>query len=132
MPLIRDQTRGQCAVNWIEQYCLVPTGLRKGDPVKLTLAEKETIYRSYDNPNGLQYVPNIEQPLSAYLVLLHICGVEAIKHTAAPPELHTDIFTLWGAAGPTLRQYLKRQGQCVVCPQLDTRWQAAAPSRLAM
>ncbi len=63
-------------------------------------------------------------PLAAYLVLLHV-RFEAAKGTTAPPELHMDIFTLWAAAGTELRQYLKREGSHIVCPELNTRYSTA-------
>jgi hypothetical protein len=122
----KPRGRGLSAVKWIEKYCLVPSGPNKGDPVALTAEERHVIHHCYDDPNGLQYTSDIGQPLAAYLVLLHICGIEAVKHSTAPPQLHTDIFTLWGAAGPVLREYLKRQGESVTCPALDTRWPTAA------
>ncbi|HET9686076.1 MAG TPA: hypothetical protein VFP79_02750, partial [Pseudolabrys sp.] len=32
----KPRDRGPSAVKWIEQYCLVPSGPNKGDPVVLT------------------------------------------------------------------------------------------------
>jgi hypothetical protein len=37
-----------------------------------------------------------------------------------------DTFTVWGAAGPRLREVLKRDGERIVCPQLGTGYPAAA------
>ena len=34
--------------------------------------------------------------------------------------------TTWAATGPRLREVLKRTGEIIVCPELGTRWPAAA------
>ncbi len=67
----------------------------------------------------------INPPLTAYLALLHICGPEALGKTP-PPQFAADIFTVWGATGPRLREVLRRDGGRIVCPELGTLYPAAA------
>jgi hypothetical protein len=69
---------------------------------------------------------NVESPLSAYLALLHLCGPEAVWPWATPPHFESDIFTVWSSSGPHLRAVLKRTGEVIVCPELGTRFPAAA------
>jgi hypothetical protein len=100
----RKQTRGERAIRWIEAYCLVPSGLDKGQHVRLTLAQRDIVRHIYD---GIEAVP-VTGPLAAYLALMHVCGPEALQKEFRP-ELSADIFTVWGAVGPDLRAVLKRE-----------------------
>jgi hypothetical protein len=117
----RKQTRGERAIRWIEAYCLVPSGLDKGQHVRLTLAQRDIVRQIYD---GIEAVP-VTGPLAAYLALMHVCGPEALQKEFRP-ELSADIFTIWGAVGPDLRAVLKREGERIVCPQLGTCYPVAA------
>jgi hypothetical protein len=67
----------------------------------------------------------ITTPLAAYLALLHVCGPEAVQHDFRP-AIAPDLFTVWGAVGPKLREVLKRDGERIVCPELGTGYPAAA------
>jgi hypothetical protein len=40
------------------------------------------------------------------------------------PNMETDVFTIWNAAGPGLREVLNRTGQGIECPELGTRFAA--------
>jgi hypothetical protein len=117
----RKQTRGERAIRWIQDYCLVPSGLDKGQHVRLTPAQRDIVRQTYD---GIEAVP-VTGPLAAYLALLHVCGPEALQKEFQP-ELSADIFTVWGAVGPDLRAVLKREGERIICTQLGTEWPAAA------
>jgi hypothetical protein len=64
-------------------------------------------------------------PLAAYLALLHVCGPEALEREFVP-EIDADIFSVWNATGPDLKAVLKREGGRIVCPELGTRYPAAA------
>jgi hypothetical protein len=113
--------RGDRNAMWIEKYCLIPSGLDRGQRVRLTTEQKYLIRKIYDDGEN---VP-VSAPLSAYLALLHVCGFEAVSG-GAPAPCQADIFTVWGAAGPDLRAVLKREGAAVMCPELGTRHPAAA------
>ncbi len=113
--------RGDCAIAWIEKYCIVPNGYDQGRPVRLTQEQRDLVRRVY---SGAQETP-VTGSLAAYLALRHVCGSEALQKTFRP-ELTADIFTTWNAAGPDLRDVLKRERGHIVCPDLGTRFPAAA------
>ena len=111
------RTRGEQAIAWVESWCVTPAGKL----VRLGAEERATIYRLLDG--GIE--DDIGGPLAAYIVLLHLAGPEA--RTGAPaPQFGVDVFSLWAAASPDLRAYLRRHGETVTCPELGTRWSRAA------
>ena len=55
--------------------------------------------------------------LAAFLVLLHLCGVE---HHGDYPPVATDCFTIWNATSEHLKAVLKREGEAIKCPELGT------------
>ena len=116
-------TRGQRNVRWIEQYCVLPDGSRKGEHVRLSPEQYETVRRIYDV--GLQDTAPTGD-LAAYLALLHVCGPEAVKQADLRLPLAVDTWTVWRATSPDLQAVLKREGATVVCPELGTRYPAAA------
>jgi hypothetical protein len=120
----RKWTRGERAIRWIQDYCLVPSGLDKGQHVRLTPAQRDIVRQIYDSSDGIETAP-VTGPLAAYLALLHVCGPEALQKEFRP-ELSADIFTVWGAVGPDLRAVLRRAGGRIICTQLGTEWPAAA------
>jgi hypothetical protein len=119
----RTQTRGDEAVQWIEQFCVCPLGPDKGRRVKLTPSQRDTVRKIYDNPSGPQDLP-VADPLAAYLALLHTCGHEALARDFRP-ALGVDIFSTWNATSPELKAVLKCEGGRIVCPELGTRYPAA-------
>lgn len=116
------QTRGQRNAQWIEKYCVVPSGPDKGRFVHLTPAQRETVHQIY-NHDGPQ--PEITAPMSAYLVLLHVCGPEALQKDFRP-AVAPDLFSLWAATGPGLKEVLQHDGERIVCPELGTYYPVAA------
>jgi hypothetical protein len=116
-------TRGGKAIQWIEKYCVVPSGLERGQRVRLTKQQRDTIREIYDDSNAAP--PVVARPLSAYLALLHVCGPEALQHDVEPPRA-ADVFSTWAAAGPDLKAVLRRDGSHIVCPELGTRYPMAA------
>jgi hypothetical protein len=118
-------TRGERIIHWIEEFCLYPTSPEKGQRVRLTPMQKETLRRVYDSPPGLQADPALIGPLAAYVALYHLCGLLAAQREP-PPALDSDTFTVWASTGPELKAVLKRDGEAVTCPELGTRWPTAA------
>jgi hypothetical protein len=55
--------------------------------------------------------------------LLHVCGPEALQKDFRP-DVDVDIFTLWNATGPSLREVLRREGEHIA--ELGTRYPVAA------
>ena len=121
---MRKKSRGTRAVSWIENFCLVPSGPERGRRVALTQAQRETVRQIYDHPDGPQDVP-VTGSLAAYLALLHIGGPEALQNNFRP-DVAPDIFTVWNSVGPDLRAVLRRDGACVICPELGTKYPTAA------
>ena len=80
-------TRGQRNIAWIERYCRVPEGKFVGRPVKLRPWQRAEILRIYDNPAGTRTAilsfgrKNGKTALSAFLLLLHLCGPEALPNS---------------------------------------------------
>lgn len=67
----------------------------------------------------------VSGPLAAYLALLHLCGPEALQREFVP-KVEADIFTTWSAVSPALREVLKLERGQITCPELGTRYPAAA------
>lgn len=78
-----SETRGERNIRWIEKFCRVPEGRDVGIPVNLRDWQKKEIKRIYDNPHGTRRAilsfgrKNGKTSLSAFIVLLHLCGPEA-------------------------------------------------------
>ena len=115
-------TRGERNAIWIQRHCRVPSGPQKGQPVKLTKEQKQTLYEIYDAPDAPRPV-EVTGELGAYVALLHTCGVEATKSKDALPPVTVDVWTLWSSAGPKLVEVLERDGVgAIICPALGTRF----------
>jgi hypothetical protein len=104
--------------HWIGHWCVNPDG----EPVALTPVEHQIIARLYDAPPGSVRCEPLGGRLAAYLVLVHIASRLASSDHAPPALLHADIFTVWNAMGPRLREVLRREGETIVCRELGTRW----------
>jgi phage terminase large subunit-like protein len=74
-------TRGKRNCAWIEANCRIPEGRFVGQPVKLRAWQREIILGIYDNPTRRAIISfgrkNAKTTLSAFLLLLHLCGPEA-------------------------------------------------------
>lgn len=77
----RQLTRGERNIAWIEHHCRIPEGKLVGQPVKLTTHQRRWICRIYDSPTRVFILSmarkNAKTALSAFLLLLHLCGPEA-------------------------------------------------------
>jgi hypothetical protein len=51
------KTRGQQAIQWIEEYCRVPLGAARGRTTRLSTAQRDIILQIYD---GAQNIPVTE------------------------------------------------------------------------
>jgi hypothetical protein len=120
------QTRGDRAVQWIEKCCVYPSGPHRGWYVVLTPSQRETVHRIYDHAGGPQDIPVTDTQLASYIALLHVCGPEALQHRFRPAVAAADVFTMWSATDPRLKEVLKRDGERIVCPELGTQHPAAA------
>jgi hypothetical protein len=120
----RPQTEAEWIIQWIEEHCL----RSNGTPAVLTFAQKETLRRIYDDPNGAdldEFGPLIERGLRTYLALCYLCGIRAEAQTPVPVSLQgLSLFALWGAAGPALKDVLQCRSGAITCPGLGTRYEA--------
>lgn len=77
----RRVTRGDRNIAWVESYCRIPEGKFVGQPVRLADFQKDVIKGIYDTPTRRAIVSfgrkNAKTTLSAFLLLLHLCGPEA-------------------------------------------------------
>lgn len=83
MGSVKAESRAARNIRWIEEYCRVPEGRLVGQPVKLREWQRDEIRKIYDNPMGTRRAilsfgrKNGKTALSAFLLLLHLCGPEA-------------------------------------------------------
>jgi len=70
-------------IAWIEEHCRIPEGPDVGKRVVLRGWQRRDLRRIYDNPAGTRRAilsfgrKNAKTALSAFLLLLHLCGPEA-------------------------------------------------------
>lgn len=80
----RRLTRGDRAIEWIETYCRVPEGRHVGEPLKLRRWQRRALKRIYDTATRTAIISfgrkNGKTALAAMLLLLHLCGVEAVQN----------------------------------------------------
>lgn len=73
--------RGARNIAWIESFCRIPEGKFVGQPVRLCAFQKKIIRGIYDSPTRRAIISfgrkNAKTTLSAFLLLLHLCGPEA-------------------------------------------------------
>lgn len=74
-------TRAERNIRWIEQYCRVPEGRLVGQPVLLREWQKDLLREIYGSPTRRAIISfgrkNGKTAISAFLLLLHLCGPEA-------------------------------------------------------
>ena len=74
-------TRGERNIQWIESFCAIPEGKMVGQRVKLTKHQRRWLKLIYDTPTRTFILSmarkNAKTALSAFIVLLHLCGPEA-------------------------------------------------------
>jgi hypothetical protein len=120
-PRRRKCSRGERAIEWIQQFCLVPDGPSRGRRVMLSAQQRAQVRAIYDA--GAPPEP-VAAPLAAYLALLHTCGAE---WQADWPALEAvDSFTVWRCTSAELQAVLRRDGERIVCPELGTAYPSAA------
>jgi phage terminase large subunit-like protein len=85
--VVSDLTRAERNIEWISRYCVIPEGKDVGKPVRLRDWQKDELRKIYDNPHGTRTAiisfgkKNAKTTLSAFLLLLHLSGYEAIENS---------------------------------------------------
>ncbi len=78
------QTRGDLVAEWIEDYCVVPSGPDRGKRVRLTEAELYAVRRFYDCPDG----PQDQQVEGMWRPISRCCTLAALRPDNGPrPQL---------------------------------------------
>lgn len=134
----RRLTRGDRNIQWIEQYCRIPEGKLVGKPVKLTKHQRKWIKQIYDTPTRMFILSmarkNAKTALSAFLLLLHLCGPEAkpnsqLYSAAQSREQAAILFALAATVvrmSPDLSQYvvIRDTAKQLFCPEMGTLYRA--------
>jgi phage terminase large subunit-like protein len=83
----QPRSRGERNIAWIETTLRVPEGRLVGKPVTMRGWQREALLAIYDNPAGTRRAilsfgrKNGKTALSAMILLLHLCGPEAIPNS---------------------------------------------------
>lgn len=142
-------TRGNRNIAWIEQHCNVPEGKFVGKPVVLRSFQRRIVRGIYNSPTRRAIVSfgrkNAKTALAAFLLLLHLCGPEAIANS----QLNSDAQSVEQAGvlfrlaakivrlSPDLRQYvvIRDTLKQLYCAELGTLYKALssdAPTALGL
>lgn len=142
--IIREETRGERNIRWIETMCRVPEGTHQaapqGQPVRLLPFQKRFLLAVYDNPHLTRRAvlsmgrKNGKTALTAMVLLLHLCGPESVQggqlySTAQSREQASVIFRLAAKMvymSPRLKSYVvvKESTKEMVCERRATRYLA--------
>lgn len=135
---VRRVTRGERNIDWIQRHCRIPEGKFVGQPVKLAEFQQDVIRGIYDTPTRRAIVSfgrkNAKTTLSAFLLLLHLCGPESransqLYSAAQSRDQASILFALAAkvvrmspdlAAVVTIRDTAKQ----LFCPDLGTLYRA--------
>lgn len=134
----RKLTRGERNILWIEKFCRIPEGRLVGQPVKLSVHQKRWICRIYDSPTRVFILSmarkNAKTALSAFLLLLHLCGPEAkpnsqLYSAAQSREQASILFALAAKVvrmSPDLSEFvgIRDTAKQLYCDELGTLYRA--------
>lgn len=131
-------SRGQRNIAWIERHCRIPEGKFVGGAVTLRGWQREIICGIYDTPTRRAIISfgrkNAKTTLSAFLLLLHLCGPEARANSqlfsAAQSRDQASILFALAAKIVRLAQDLnsvvaiRDTAKQLYCPELGTLYRA--------
>lgn len=136
----RRLTRGERNIQWVQRYCVVPEGKDIGKPVRLRDWQKRDIRKIYDNPAGTRLAiisfakKNGKTSLASCLLLLHLCGPEAIPNSQLPSTAQSreQAAVLFGLAAKMVRMspdlnsnlIIRDTAKQIFCPDLGTLYKA--------
>ena len=135
-----DETRADRAIRWIQDRCVIPEGRDVGKRVVLRPWQRDILRMIYDNPHGTRRAivsmgrKNAKTGLSAFLLLLHLCGPEAkanseLYSTAMSREQAAKLYDMAAKIvrlSPKLRPFVlpKETAKELICPGKGTRYKA--------
>lgn len=131
-------TRGERNIQWIESFARIPEGKYVGHPVKLLEFQRDIIKGIYDSPTRRAIISfgrkNAKTTLSAFLLLLHLCGPEAkansqLYSAAQSREQAAILFSLAAKIvrlSPELSDYvgIRDTAKQLYCQELGTLYRA--------
>ena len=136
----KKQTRGDRNIAWIERHCRIPEGKDVGKQVVLRKWQRADIRKIYDNPAGTRTAivsfakKNAKTSLASFLLLLHLCGPEAVANTQlrSTAQSKDQAAVLYNLAAkvvrlsPTLAPVitLRDTAKELLCPELGTHYKA--------
>lgn len=130
--------RGERNCRWIEEHCRIPEGRLVGQRVKLRSFQRKVLCGIYDTPTRRVIISfgrkNAKTSLSAFLLLLHLCGPEARQNsqlysTAQSRDQAAVLFALAAKCvrmSPDLAAYVsvKDTAKQLICSELGTVYRA--------
>lgn len=136
--MAKKLTRGERNIEWIESFCRIPEGKYVGQPVKLLGFQRDIIKGIYDSPTRRAVISfgrkNAKTTLSAFLLLLHLCGTEAkansqLYSAAQSREQAAILFSLAAKVvrlSPELSDYvgIRDTAKQLYCQELGTLYRA--------
>jgi phage terminase large subunit-like protein len=136
----KGESRAQKNIRWIESYCVVPEGKDIGKPVKLRPWQKSDLKKIYDNPAATRTAiisfgkKNGKTSLAACLLLLHLCGPEAVPNSQLPStaQAREQAAVLFNLAAKMVRMspdlnanlVIRDTAKQIFCPDLGTLYKA--------
>ncbi|WP_316150446.1 terminase large subunit [Cupriavidus sp. BIC8F] len=137
-PRKRVASRGARNIAWIEAHCRIPEGKLVGKPVVLTREQRRWVKQIYDSQTRRFILSmarkNAKTALSAFLLLLHLCGPEAVPNSQlySAARSREQAAILFGYASkvarmsPDLSQYVvvRDTAKQLFCPELGTLYRA--------
>lgn len=134
----RPPPRWMRNAQWIEKHCRIPEGKDVGKPVRLRSWQKEILRGIYDSPTRRVIISvgrkNAKTALSAFLLLLHLVGPEAVANSQlystaqsrAQAAIIFDYAQKSVLLSPTLQPYvaIRDSRKELICRDLGTRYRA--------
>lgn len=133
-------SRADRNIAWIEHYCRIPEGRDVGKPVVLRSWQRDELRKIYDNPSGTRRAiisfgrKNGKTALSAFLLLLHLCGPERRPNSQlySAAQSRDQAAILFSLAAKTVRMspdlsaavVIRDTAKQLFCPELGTLYRA--------
>lgn len=146
-PVPKKTKRSERNIAWIEEHCRIPEGKDVGKKVVLREFQRNVIRDIYSSPTRTYIFSvgrkNAKTALAAFLLLLHLCGPEAISNS----QLYSTALSLEQASvtyklaakcirqSPTLKPvlHIRESTKEIMCFDLGTEYRAlSAESATAM
>lgn len=125
-------------IRWIEEHCRVPEGKLVGQSVVLRKWQRDIVVQIYGSPTRRAIISfgrkNGKTALSAFLLLLHLCGPEARPNSQlfSAAQSREQAGVLFALAAKCVRMspdlesavQIRDTAKELLCPELGTRYRA--------